>query len=83
MFSFKIKVFEAPKSASRRIEDYGKEDEFGAKDFSKELALKPDHSNRPLWIVRAKKKLNYFLFLLRMILCAVSRAKLEFIRFNL
>jgi hypothetical protein len=60
VFSFKIKVFEAPKSASRRIEDYGKEDEFGAKDFSKELALKPDHSNRPLWIVRAKKNLIIF-----------------------
>ena len=47
-----ILVLEAPKSASRRIEDYGEEDEFGAKDFSKELSLKADHQNRPLWIVR-------------------------------
>ena len=40
-----------PKSASRRIEDFYKEDdEFGAKDYSKDLDLKADHSNRPLWI---------------------------------
>ncbi len=41
---------EAPKAASRRIEDYGEEDEFGAKDFSN-LVLKADNQNRPLWIV--------------------------------
>ncbi|CAF0714328.1 unnamed protein product [Brachionus calyciflorus] len=40
----------APKSASRRIEEYENEDEFGAKDFSKELELKADHINRPIWI---------------------------------
>lgn len=43
---------EAPKAASRRIEEYGEEDEFGAKDFSKDLILKQDNANRPLWIVR-------------------------------
>ena len=43
---------EAPKAASRRIEEYGDEDEFGAKDFSKDLILKADNANRPLWIVR-------------------------------
>lgn len=42
---------EAPKAASRRIEDFGEEDEFGAKDFSN-LFLKADCVNRPLWIVR-------------------------------
>jgi hypothetical protein len=42
---------EAPKAASRRIEDFGEEDEFGAKDFSKDLILKSDNQNRPLWIV--------------------------------
>lgn len=42
---------EAPKAASRRIEDFGDEDEFGAKDFSKDLILKTDNQNRPLWIV--------------------------------
>jgi hypothetical protein len=44
---------EAPKAASRRIEDYGEEDEFGAKDFSN-LVLKADNQNRPLWIVKFK-----------------------------
>jgi hypothetical protein len=45
----------APKSASRRIDGFEKEDdEFGAKDYSKDLELKADHANRPLWIV------NYF-----------------------
>lgn len=42
---------EAPKAASRKIEDFGEEDEFGAKDFSKDLILKSDCQNRPLWIV--------------------------------
>ncbi len=46
-------VSEAPKSASRQIDETAdNEDEFGAKDFSKELKLKNDHSNRPLWVVR-------------------------------
>ena len=42
----------APKSASRRIEEYEEEDEFGAKDCTKEIDLKLDHQNRPLWIVK-------------------------------
>jgi len=41
----------APKSASRRMEEYEEEDEFGAKDCTKEIDLKIDHQNRPLWIV--------------------------------
>jgi hypothetical protein len=43
----------APKSASRRIEEYEEEDEFGAKDCTKEIDLKIDHQNRPLWIVNS------------------------------
>lgn len=45
-----LAMAEAPKAASRRIEEYGDEDEFGAKDFSKDLILKADNANRPLWI---------------------------------
>ena len=41
----------APKSASRKIEEYEVEDEFGAKYCTLELDLKLDHHNRPLWIV--------------------------------
>ena len=75
-----FEVFEAPKSASRRIEDYGKEDEFGAKDFSKELVLKADHQNRPLWIVRELKFYNLSFFLCYYSCCNVS--KIEKIRIN-
>ena len=39
-----------PKAASRKIDEYEVEDEFGAKDCN-DLELKPDHQNRPLWIV--------------------------------
>jgi hypothetical protein len=39
-----------PQAASRKIEEYEVEDEYGAKDCS-DLDLKPDHQNRPLWIV--------------------------------
>lgn len=46
----------APKSASRRIEEYNVEDEFGAKDCLG-LELKADHDNRPLWIVCFNRKL--------------------------
>ena len=42
---------DVPKSASHHIEGYGDDDEYGAKDFSN-LIIKPDHHNRPLWIVR-------------------------------
>lgn len=40
----------APKSASRRIDEYNIEDEYGAKNCT-DLTLKADHDNRPLWIV--------------------------------
>lgn len=45
-----LAMAEAPKAASRKIEEYGEDDEFGAKDFSKDLILKADCQNRPLWI---------------------------------
>jgi hypothetical protein len=51
-----------PKSASRSIENYRKEeDEFGAQDFSHDLDLKADHANRPLWIVNLA--FNIFIFI--------------------
>lgn len=43
-------AFEAPKSAHRKIDEEGEEDEFGAKDYSKDIQLKQDHANRPLWV---------------------------------
>ena len=41
-----------PEAASKNVEDIpdAEEDEFGAKDFRKEMDLRPDHSNRPLWV---------------------------------
>ena len=48
--SFHLKETTPPQAASRRIEEYEIEDEYGAKDCN-DLELKPDHQNRPLWIV--------------------------------
>lgn len=44
-----------PKSARNHLTEYEVEDEFGAKDFSKDLELKNDHKNRPIWIVNKNK----------------------------
>eukprot|EP00105_Crassostrea_gigas_P003558 XP_011416454.1 PREDICTED: TFIIH basal transcription factor complex helicase XPB subunit [Crassostrea gigas] len=41
---------EIPDAATRSVDDTGKEDEFGAKDYRTELALKPDHNSRPLFV---------------------------------
>ena len=44
----------APKAASRHLEDLAggteAEDEFGARDYRKEVQLKKDYSSRPLWV---------------------------------
>ena len=47
---------EAPKSASLHFTETFEEDEFGAKDYSQDLKLKPDHFNRPLWVVSIKQQ---------------------------
>ena len=41
-----------PEAASKNVEDVAdaKEDEFGAMDFRKDMELRVDHSNRPLWV---------------------------------
>jgi len=41
-----------PEAASKNVEDIpdAKEDEFGAMDFRKDMELRVDHSNRPLWV---------------------------------
>ena len=41
-----------PEAASKNVEEIpdAEEDEFGAKDFRKEMELRPDHTNRPLWV---------------------------------
>lgn len=39
-----------PESASRTIAEGVKEDEFGAKDYTKDLALREDYMSRPLWV---------------------------------
>jgi len=41
-----------PEAASKNVEDLpdAKEDEFGAMDFRKDMELRVDHSNRPLWV---------------------------------
>ncbi|XP_071802961.1 general transcription and DNA repair factor IIH helicase/translocase subunit XPB-like [Asterias amurensis] len=43
-------VTELPGSASRVVEDKTEEDEYGAKDYRKNLQLKLDHKSRPLWL---------------------------------
>lgn len=40
------------------MDDTGKEDEFGAKDYRTELALKPDHNSRPLFVVSLKNLIH-------------------------
>ena len=41
-----------PEAASKNVEEIpdAPEDEFGAKDFRKEMELRPDHGSRPLWV---------------------------------
>ena len=41
---------DVPEAASRAITDGTNEDEYGAKDYSKELTLRDDHAIRPLWV---------------------------------
>lgn len=51
-------VEEIPDAATRSVDDTGKEDEFGAKDYRTELALKPDHNSRPLFVVSLKNLIH-------------------------
>lgn len=39
-----------PQAASRVLVDASVEDEYGAKDYSKEVALREDHESRPIWV---------------------------------
>jgi len=39
-----------PDGASRKLTEIGKTDEFGAKDYRKDMKLKQDHGSRPLWV---------------------------------
>lgn len=39
-----------PEAASRAISDGSNEDEYGAKDYTKELKLRDDYAVRPLWV---------------------------------
>lgn len=41
---------DVPEAASRSISDGTNEDEYGAKDYTKELKLRDDYSVRPLWV---------------------------------
>ncbi|KAH7646498.1 dna excision repair protein xp-b-like protein [Dermatophagoides farinae] len=41
---------EVPEAAFRSVSDTNAEDEYGAKDYTKELTLKDDYSVRPLWV---------------------------------
>ena len=50
-----VVIEEIPDAATRSVDDTGKEDEFGAKDYRTELELKPDHLSRPLFVVRPWK----------------------------
>ena len=49
-----VAIEEIPDAATRSVDDTGKEDEFGAKDYRTELELKPDHLSRPLFVVRPR-----------------------------
>ena len=42
-----------PQAANQRLDGVGdaqRTDEFGARDFRKEMDLKKDHASRPLWV---------------------------------
>ncbi|XP_048579619.1 general transcription and DNA repair factor IIH helicase subunit XPB isoform X2 [Nematostella vectensis] len=39
-----------PKSSAAAVQETEAEDEFGAKDYRKQIELKPDHASRPLWV---------------------------------
>lgn len=39
-----------PAAAAAAAEDEAEEDEFGAKDYRSQMALRPDHASRPLWV---------------------------------
>jgi DNA excision repair protein ERCC-3 len=41
---------EVPNAAGRKLGEQGKTDEFGAKDYRKDMPLKADHDSRPLWV---------------------------------
>ena len=41
---------DVPKAASRSFSDNTNDDEYGAKDYTKELKLRDDYSVRPLWV---------------------------------
>lgn len=41
---------DVPDAASRAISDGSHQDEYGAKDYTKELKLREDYSVRPLWV---------------------------------
>lgn len=41
---------DVPAAAGRSVTDASGEDEYGAKDYTKELILRDDHSVRPLWV---------------------------------
>lgn len=50
-----------PDVAKKNIEkqDVAIEDEFGAKDYRKQMVLKQDHASRPLWVV----SINFYKFI--------------------
>ena len=42
---------DAAKTNVENQDDDALEDEFGAKDYRKQMVLKPDNTSRPLWVV--------------------------------
>lgn len=57
-YQFFCFVEEIPDAATRSVDDTGKEDEFGAKDYRTELDLKHDHNSRPLFVVSLKNLIH-------------------------
>lgn len=47
-------VPDAAKNDVEKQDESALEDEFGAKDYRPQMILKPDHTSRPLWVVRQK-----------------------------
>lgn len=48
---FKDGIPVAAKANVETVDEGVPEDEFGAKDYRKQMILKADHENRPLWVV--------------------------------
>lgn len=65
MYDFGLLGEIVPEAAKKDVEktDKAEEDHFGAKDYRKEMNLKPDHESRPLWVVSLLQRHKFVVIL--------------------